>query len=116
MVHETCGAHDIFLNMVKEMKVSQDKISDEIGASNVHSAMVNLKLETLSQQFAAYREENERYQSNFSHRIDDLFAAIQREKARSKFRPTHLVAIITALLGTVGIITAAWLNNKGIRP
>lgn len=107
-----CDAHGMMSEMLLNLQKTQQKISDEVSENNVRTAKVEITVDVLKDEFAAYREENERYQTQQTERLDKLYGLLQAEKKRNQFRPAHLVAIITSAIGASGIVLAAWFTRS----
>lgn len=109
---DTCGAHDLFSQTISRVQDMQQKISDEVGEGNVRSAMLELQFNALNENVIAFREENERYQTNQTERLDKLFALIHAEKKKTQWRPIHFITVFTSILTTAGGIFIA-MAQKG---
>ena len=107
-----CDAHGMMSDMLMNLQQTQQKISDEVSENNVRTAKVEITVDVLTEQFSQYREENERYQTQQTERLDKLYGLLQAEKKRNQFRPAHLVAIISSAIGATGIVLAAWFTRS----
>lgn len=111
-VKSVCDAHGMMSEMLMMVQQTNQKISDEVSENNVRTAKVEITIDVLTDQFSQYREENERYQTQQTERLDKLYGLMQAEKKRNQFRPAHLVAILSSAIGAAGIITAAWFSRS----
>ena len=116
MAKETCGAHDLLSQTISRVQDMQQKISDEVAENNIRTATLDFQLKTLNENVSAFREENERYQTNQTERLDKLFSLFHTEKKKTQWRPIHLVTILTSLITAAGGIYIAIVGKGKIIP
>ena len=99
-----CEAHGLMEDTLSRVQDNTENISRELTINTVSIARIE-------ETFSAFREENERHQSAQSERLDRLFTLIQAQEKKRRVRPVHVVAIITSLFASVGVILSAYITR-----
>ena len=106
-----CEAHGLMEGTLSRVQDNTENISKDLTKNTVAIAKIETTFSAFDENFSAFREENERHQSAQSERLDRLFALIQAQEKRRRVRPVHVVAVITSLFASVGVILSAYITR-----
>lgn len=106
-----CEAHGLIEDTLSRVQNNTEEISRGLTQNTVSITKIEATFTVFDENFTAFREENERHQSAQSERLDRLFALIQAQEKKRKVRPVHVVAVITSMVTSAGVVFAAWLTR-----
>ena len=106
-----CEAHGLMEDTLSRVQDNTEAISRDLTQNTVAIAKIETTFSAFDENFSAFREENERHQSAQSERLDRLFTLIQAQEKRRKVRPVHVVAVITSLFASAGVILSAYITR-----
>ncbi len=113
---ETCGeVHSMLIETISGLKGNINELYSLNRETSKDSADIKERLSSVETKLDAWHEESERQQQNLTNILSTGLARIEKLAGggRSKWGPTHTVALITGCIGPGGVLAIIMFFAKG---